>query len=236
MTKTSQDEIIAAARYLFRMRGYAGTSVGDVAEAVGLRKASIYSRFEGKADLARAAIALTATEFAVPEGLPGDWRAAFAIVMRAHADRLADARRCIGLHLLYDETLPDEIRADIAGFFKHLTRDLADLAAPALGEAAMALAQDAVSVLEGGLLWVVLHEDRAPLDRMVARFCANLPSNPTDEARALLRRYGADPARATATEARLAAALAEAEADNITLRGALAGQIEAESCFRTPSN
>lgn len=229
MTKTSQDEIIAAARYLFRTRGYAGTSVGDVADAVGLRKASLYSRFDSKVDLARAAVALTAAEFALPDDLPGEWRAAFAQVMCAHADRLADARRCLGLHLLYDETLPDEIRRDIAGFFAALRDGFEKVAAPS--GIARELAQEAVSVLEGGLLWLILDDDRAPLDRMIARFCADLPA-PADELRDLLRHYGIDPARATGRELRLATALAAAEGENITLRGALVGQAEAESCFR----
>ncbi|MDO5657785.1 MAG: helix-turn-helix domain-containing protein [Paracoccus sp. (in: a-proteobacteria)] len=233
MAKTSQDEIIAAARYLFRTRGYAGTSIGDVADAVGLRKASIYSRFDSKLDLARAAVALTAGEFALPDDLPADlhadWRAGFAQVMRAHADRLADARRCLGLHLLYDETLPDEIRHDIAGFFAALRDGFEKVAAPS--GIARELAQEAVSVLEGGLLWLILDDDRAPLDRMIARFCADLPA-PADELRDLLRHYGIDPARATGRELRLATALAAAEGENITLRGALAGQAEAESCFR----
>lgn len=43
-----KEEIIAEATRLFAERGYEGTSMGDLAERVGLRKASLFHHFESK--------------------------------------------------------------------------------------------------------------------------------------------------------------------------------------------
>lgn len=47
----SRDAIIAAAEALFARHGFDGTSIADVADAVGIRKSSIYSHFNNKAEL-----------------------------------------------------------------------------------------------------------------------------------------------------------------------------------------
>lgn len=46
--KLRKEEIIAEATRLFAERGYEGTSMGDLAERVGLRKASLFHHFESK--------------------------------------------------------------------------------------------------------------------------------------------------------------------------------------------
>ena len=46
--KLRKEEIIAAATRLFAERGYEGASMGDLAERVGLRKASLVHHFESK--------------------------------------------------------------------------------------------------------------------------------------------------------------------------------------------
>ncbi len=43
-----KEEIVAEATRLFAERGYEGTSMGDLAERVGLRKASLFHHFESK--------------------------------------------------------------------------------------------------------------------------------------------------------------------------------------------
>jgi AcrR family transcriptional regulator len=46
--KLRKEEIVAEATKLFAERGYEGTSMGDLAERVGLRKASLFHHFESK--------------------------------------------------------------------------------------------------------------------------------------------------------------------------------------------
>jgi AcrR family transcriptional regulator len=53
--KLRKEEIVAHATRLFAERGYEGTSMGDLAERVGLRKASLFHHFESK-DLLYAAV------------------------------------------------------------------------------------------------------------------------------------------------------------------------------------
>jgi TetR/AcrR family transcriptional repressor of nem operon len=53
---TTNDAILACARNLIIQGGYNGFSYADIAEAVGIRKASIHHHFPSKADLVRALI------------------------------------------------------------------------------------------------------------------------------------------------------------------------------------
>jgi AcrR family transcriptional regulator len=48
---TRRTELTRAAARLFAEKGYHGTSVGDLAEALGVQKGSLYSHIESKADL-----------------------------------------------------------------------------------------------------------------------------------------------------------------------------------------
>jgi AcrR family transcriptional regulator len=51
-----KDELVTVAGNLFRMQGYAGTSIDDIAKACGLTKGSLYHHFSGKEELALAAL------------------------------------------------------------------------------------------------------------------------------------------------------------------------------------
>src|SRR5436189_218406 len=48
---TRRTELTRAAARLFAEKGYHGTSVGDLAEALGVQKGSLYSHIDSKADL-----------------------------------------------------------------------------------------------------------------------------------------------------------------------------------------
>ncbi len=48
---TRRDEVTRVAARLFAERGYDGTSLADVAEAVGIQKASLYHHIATKEDL-----------------------------------------------------------------------------------------------------------------------------------------------------------------------------------------
>jgi AcrR family transcriptional regulator len=49
--ESTRARILEAARGLFADRGYAGTSMRDLAEALGITKAALYYHFPGKADI-----------------------------------------------------------------------------------------------------------------------------------------------------------------------------------------
>src|SRR3974377_1395254 len=46
-----RNELTRAAARLFAEKGYHGTSIGDLAEAMGVQKGSVYAPIESKADL-----------------------------------------------------------------------------------------------------------------------------------------------------------------------------------------
>mgnify|MGYP003293866560 CR=1 FL=1 len=47
----TKDQILDVALDLFSIRGYEATSISQIADAVGLRKASLYSHFASKQDI-----------------------------------------------------------------------------------------------------------------------------------------------------------------------------------------
>ena len=83
---STRDRLSTEAARLFAQRGYHGTSIGDLAAALGIQKASVYSHIKGKEDLL-AEIALAGAEAfhnaldAVPEAHPGP---RLRLALRAH--------------------------------------------------------------------------------------------------------------------------------------------------------
>lgn len=49
--ENTRDQILEAALELFSVKGYEATSISQIADAVGIRKASLYSHFAGKQDI-----------------------------------------------------------------------------------------------------------------------------------------------------------------------------------------
>ena len=60
---TTKQEILDAALDLFSVQGYEATSISQLAEAVGIRKASLYSHFENKQAILDALIQTTMEEY-----------------------------------------------------------------------------------------------------------------------------------------------------------------------------
>lgn len=242
MSKTTREDLVLLARDMFRDQGYAGFSMGDLAEQAGIRKASLYSRFTGKDDLAREALLLTLAELAAIALEEGDTKTRYRSLLDGIADHLVTARRCIGLHLLYGGT------AEIAPANRAFFADLSRLCETALGDAlppetARQLAEDSLSALEGATLWLILRGDAAPMQRAIESLMmtldvligpsdADLPDPAEAKAvRRILSRYAPETRSGSAAETALAAEIARLEDDLLTVRAALAGQIAAESCF-----
>lgn len=237
MAKTSRSQIVDAARELMRAKGYAATSMKDVADRVGLLKGSLYAHFPSKEALVPEIFALTLAETIGEAGASRDWRADYRLALDGFVSALGDKGRCVGLHLAYGlEAESGEARKAVADFFHSLREHFARLLAPGLGEeAARTLATETITLLEGATLWVALDGDRGPLERarasLLARIDAPQGEDVGAEARRLLDRTMGDWRRAGAVERALAERVVAAEADLLTVRAALAGQIEAESCF-----
>jgi TetR/AcrR family transcriptional regulator, cholesterol catabolism regulator len=90
---TRKSELTRQAARLFAEKGYHGTSIGDLAEAMGVQKGSLYAHIESKADLlwevARdGAAAFHAALDAVPDDLPATEK--IRLALRAHLRVVAE--------------------------------------------------------------------------------------------------------------------------------------------------
>jgi AcrR family transcriptional regulator len=90
---TRKSELTRQAARLFAEKGYHGTSIGDLAEAMGVQKGSLYAHIESKADLlwevARdGAGAFHAALDAVPDDLPPAEK--IRLALRAHLRVVAE--------------------------------------------------------------------------------------------------------------------------------------------------
>jgi AcrR family transcriptional regulator len=84
---TRRNELTRQAARLFAEKGYHGTSVGDLAEAMGVQKGSLYAHIESKADLLwevarEGAVAFHDALDAIPDELPAGEK--IRLALRAH--------------------------------------------------------------------------------------------------------------------------------------------------------
>jgi len=131
---TVRDALLDHAQTLLMTRGYNGFSYADIAEAVGIRKASIHHHFPAKSDLAkavveqtRAVIAAQTEMLAAAEPDAGDQLRAYAQYWeRCIADNSAPF--CVAGMLAAElPSLPDELAATVRAHFADLTDWLARL-------------------------------------------------------------------------------------------------------------
>ena len=90
---TRRKELVRQAARLFAEKGYHGTSTGDLAEAMGVQKGSLYAHIDAKADLLwevarEGAAAFHAALDGVPEELPAVEK--IRLALRAHLRVVAE--------------------------------------------------------------------------------------------------------------------------------------------------
>ncbi|KZL17912.1 Bacterial regulatory protein, tetR family [Pseudovibrio axinellae] len=233
--KVSYEDLLEKASVMLRDRGIHNTSMSDVAEAVGLRKASLYSRVNSKEDLVREALAHALKKLLDGLTITGDWLVDYCNAVDFVANHLKANRRCIGLHLLYGSAdTPGAVYTQ--AFFPGLKSRFEEIILQGMDkEVAEELAEHTLSLLEGATLWPMVYENTEPLERaqrILTAIAQDLIPPETDErVLNILERFPAEVAARSKTVRSLAKELAETEAELLRVRAALAGQIEAESCF-----
>jgi TetR/AcrR family transcriptional regulator, cholesterol catabolism regulator len=90
---TRRDELTRQAARLFAQKGYHGTSIGEIAEALGVQKGSLYAHIESKQDLLYETMREGAASFhagldAIPDDLPATEKIREAL--RSHLRVVAD--------------------------------------------------------------------------------------------------------------------------------------------------
>src|SRR5213593_4944346 len=88
-----RNELTRQAARLFAQKGYHGTSIGDLAEALGVQKGSLYAHIEGKEDLLYETMRDGAAAFhagldTIPGQLPATEK--IRLALRAHLRVVAD--------------------------------------------------------------------------------------------------------------------------------------------------
>ena len=88
-----RSELTREAAKLFAQKGYHGTSIGDIADALGVQKGSLYSHIASKEDLLYETMRDGAAAFhgaldAIPEGLPATDK--IRLALRAHLRVVAE--------------------------------------------------------------------------------------------------------------------------------------------------
>ena len=181
-------ELLLQAETLVRRRGYAGFSYADLAETVGIRKASIHHHFATKSDLAHALVA----------AYDARYDAALAEIRAGEPDAIGRIAAYGALYLggveaglgclcavlaIEGDALPDSLRADITRFFeKHIAWLEAVLTAGIAtgqvraGVVPAATARMVVATLEGALLMERLLAGPAGFRDTLDALCAALRS------------------------------------------------------------
>ncbi len=132
--KTAREEILDAAGELFTTRGYAGTSTRRIADAVGMRQASLYHHFATKDDILEALLAGTvhqplrlAAEL-LAEG--GDAAARLHVLVATDVDQLCTGRWNPGALYLLPELRVSRfekfrlLRAQLREYYRRLAREV----------------------------------------------------------------------------------------------------------------
>ncbi|GJD34629.1 TetR/AcrR family transcriptional regulator [Methylobacterium aerolatum] len=121
--RDTRAELLMQAETLVRSRGYAGFSYADLAEAVGIRKASIHHHFPTKVDLAAALVAAYDVRYAdgmaaIRAGTP-DGPGRIVAYGRFYLGGVEQGLGCLCAALAIEgEALPERLRGDIAAFFR----------------------------------------------------------------------------------------------------------------------
>ncbi|APO79009.1 TetR family transcriptional regulator protein (plasmid) [Rhizobium etli 8C-3] len=168
--KVMRETIVSTARELFRSRGYAGASMNDLADAVGLKKSSLYVRFPNKEALVPAVLDLTLQETFGQKDLGSrQWDAEFVEVIELIATTLTDRGRCVGLHLAYGTSDETPIAKDAVRAFFQAHRDyLSSILSRAMPvDVARDIATDTLARLEGATAFVAIFGEKDAMKRAV---------------------------------------------------------------------
>ena len=172
-TQKTADRLVESARALLVHRGYNGFSYADVAEAVGIRKASIHHHFPAKVDLVRSVMAAYRARIAGSLTQLAAWPPAKQL--QAYADHWAQCIRdesapfCVAAMLAAElPTLPEPLAADVRRHFEQLSTWLTGVLAKGAKDGSFVLAASAaveaesfLALVHGGMLAARAHGDVA---------------------------------------------------------------------------
>ena len=185
-------KILDVAERLVQLRGFNGFSYADVAEELGISKASLHYHFAGKAELGEALIERYTSRFTGSldeiETRPIDARAKLAAYAKLYGDVLRRKRMCLcGMLAAEYQTLPKPMRSAVVSFFDDQEAWLVGVLEQGREEGTLRFsgsASEAAQVIVGGLEGAMLvtrpygDPDRFQIaaDRLLASFAADAPA------------------------------------------------------------
>ena len=118
----ARESILSAAKKIAQSRGYGGLNLREIAQQVGIKAASIYYHFPGKADLAAAVArryvedgASALAQISEESPVPIEALRRFPEIFRRSLE--ADNRLCLGSFMGAEtDALPEEVNAEIKQF------------------------------------------------------------------------------------------------------------------------
>jgi TetR/AcrR family transcriptional regulator, transcriptional repressor for nem operon len=158
---SKRDEILDAAENMIRVSGYNGFSTRDVAEAVGIKAASVHYYFPTKADIGCAVTERYTQRFIAELGDPSrfgnETSAALQVYVSAFRQSLIEHRKLCLCAVLGAETggLPDALKVQTKAFFDQNLAWLQSALAPGSGlniKATNAKATLILASLEGAMI------------------------------------------------------------------------------------
>lgn len=234
---TTKRAIVEVARELMREKGYAGMSMQDIANRVGLLKGSLYSHFRNKEALVSAVLDLTLEEMAESAVCSGDWRRDYEVLLDRLSSDFCENKRCLGFHLAYGlDTHKEDQKKAVKQFFESLVGMFSGILMQGLDEdIASEFARETVTEMEGATLWLALDGNDAPIlaikMRLLRRADGFAEPLDDDKVRRLLGQLVTDWRRASLAEKRLAMQLVDREAELLDALSAVVGNASAQSCF-----
>ncbi|MFV0412023.1 MAG: TetR/AcrR family transcriptional regulator [Oscillospiraceae bacterium] len=105
--RNTRERIITCALSLFAQKGYAGVSVKEIAEAVGIKDASLYKHFAGKRQIFHSILEEMDRRYeaaaAVAGAAPGSFEEAAPVYGKMATEELNKASTALFLYFLHDE-------------------------------------------------------------------------------------------------------------------------------------
>jgi TetR/AcrR family transcriptional regulator, transcriptional repressor for nem operon len=192
-------KILDVAERLVQLRGFNGFSYADVAEELGISKASLHYHFAGKAELGEALIERYASRFTASldeiDTRPVDAHAKLGAYAKLYGDVLQRKRMCLcGMLAAEYQTLPKPMRSAVVNFFDDQEAWLVEVLEQGRDEGTLQFsgpareaAQMIVGGLEGAMLVTRPYGDparfRAAADHLLASFATGSPASTSETTR-----------------------------------------------------
>lgn len=172
--ETKEAKILEVAEHMVRSGGYNAFSFRDIAEAVGIKSASVHYHFPTKADLGVAVAAYYTDKFLKHVGAPEDLHTAGKDPVKTYIATFKEAlqkdkRMCLcGLLGAETKGLPDAVAKETKIFFERnidwLTRAYTLIGEPNASDKAIHL----LALLEGAMIVSIIFDDVNRFDRIVS--------------------------------------------------------------------